>query len=82
MDRAEFEINEIRGLAERYGGRREPGKLGYVFSPLCWCCPSMDNNTMVRPANEGEPWKCSRGCAPSTEIQPCPAQLPRHHGYR
>lgn len=88
MDRAAFEAEEIRGLAQRYGGRREYTADGigvYRFSPLCWCCPHWDSDTMQPPEREGEPWKCSRGCAPITPeppLIPCPAGLPGHYGQR
>lgn len=84
-ERARFEAEEIRGLAERYGGRRVPGRLGYTFSPLCWCCPHWDSDTMQPPTRDGEPWLCSRGCAPLTShgpLQNCPANLPGHYGFR
>lgn len=84
-DRGRFEAEEIRGLAERYGGYRVPGELGYRFSPKCWCCPHWDNDTMQRPEREGDPWTCSRGCVPLTANGPleiCPAELAGHHGYR
>lgn len=81
-ERGRFEAEEIRGLAERYGGYRVPGRLGWTFSPKCWCCPHWDNDTMQRPEREGDPWTCSRGCALCTDIQPCPSELDGHHGYR
>lgn len=84
-ERARFEAEEIRGLAERYGGSRvnlAGGGGYYQFSPKCWCCPGHDNDTMQRPENEGDPWVCVRGCSPSTAIRPCPERLAGHHGYR
>lgn len=81
-ERARFEAEELRGLAERYGGRRVPGRLGYTFSPLCWCCPHWDNDTMQPPEQEGDLWTCSRGCTSCLELKDCPNALPGHAGYR
>lgn len=86
-DRAAFEAEEIRGLAERYGGRRVPGKLGYTFSPLCWCCPWHERQELVlaEGANPslGTSWSYPKGCARSTEgLGPCKAAIAGHHGFR
>ncbi len=85
--RQRFETEEIRGLAERYGGRREPGKLGYVFSPLCWCCPWHERQELVlaegADKSKWQSWSCPKGCAHSMEsLGPCKAAIAGHHGYR
>jgi hypothetical protein len=79
-ERGDFEAEELRGLAERYGGRRvvvepatkhHPAVHAYQFPALCWCCPMWQRVELVlRPGETGRSWEtlmCPHGCRSTTE---------------
>lgn len=81
-DRSEFEAEELRGLAARYGGRRveitpatrhHPAIHAYQFSALCWCCPAWQRVELVlKPgaapeSRSSETLMCPHGCRSTTE---------------
>lgn len=79
-ERGDFEANELRGLAKRYGGERvevmpstehHPAVHAYQFSPLCWCCPMYQHQELVlaegADRSDWRSWSCPKGCARSMD---------------